>query len=118
MIPVIISEKEKDLLVRAKETMDWKVFREVKEDKYIRNKLFFLYQRFVALPMGRMDQVKAIAETSKRMRDAEDNGQKIFEPVVIRTYSKVDKSTLNEHWVEQGGKKITVKFNNIKSEDE
>jgi hypothetical protein len=59
MHPVQLDDGEVALLKQAKESMDWTILPTFK--------LKYLYQRLIALPSGRMDQVKQIA---KKAHDA------------------------------------------------
>lgn len=116
MIPVAINEKEMLLLKKSKEGIDWRVFTEVKDNKYSRNKLFYLFQRFVALPAGRIDKVKELSKIVKELMERDGDVVDIFAPVTVTTYSK-NKDGKTEEWIEQGGKKIIVKYVERKQED-
>lgn len=99
MHPIQLSKAEAEVLRGCKQTMDW--------SDCTSPKLRYLYQRMIAMPTGRYDQVQEIAKLARENPEYPDNPQKAFQPWYIS--SKKIKG--DETWVDNmTGNKKTVKY--------
>ena len=102
-----ITQEEMEVLRNAKQTMDW--------SGCTSGKLRYLYQRYIALPAGRLDQIKEISALSTKINQENESEEQIINPsFVVRGIEKPP-----EFWVEQGtGKRFRVNFEKWKNEEE
>lgn len=99
MHPIQLSDSEAKDLKEAKRTMEWRGLGGAK--------LAYLYQRMIALPAGRMDQVLEISEYVSNNREYPDDPKKMFEP----WYMTSEKVKGDEFWIDNmTGNKKQVKY--------
>lgn len=99
MHPIQLSKEEADVLKGCKQAMDW--------SDCTSPKLRYLYQRMIAMPAGRFDQVQEITQLARDNPEYPDDPKKAFEPWYIS--SKKVKS--DEFWVDNmTGNKKQVKY--------
>lgn len=102
MHPIQLTKAEADVLKGCKQAMDW--------SDCTTPKLRYLYQRMIAMPAGRYDQVQEIAQLARDNPEYPDDPQKMFSPWYI---SKGESKLVHgdEVWVDNmTGRKISVKY--------
>lgn len=99
MHPIQLSKAEAEVLKGCKQTMDW--------SDCTSPKLRYLYQRMIAMPAGRFDQVKEISQLAKDSPEYPEDPKKLFDSWYFS--SKNPKS--DEMWVDNmTGRKRAVKY--------